>query len=63
MNKKENEVLEHTFVIPCYGDSSFLCECIESLLVQTQKSNILLTTATPSEHITTIADKGSLIIK
>jgi len=60
MNKKEEELLEHTFVIPCYKDSSFLPECIESLLGQTKKSNILLTTATPSEYITNIADKYNI---
>jgi len=53
----ENKILEHSFVIPVYGDSSFLDECIKSLLSQTKKSKILITTATPSKYITTIADK------
>ena len=57
INEKASEIFEHTFVIPCYGDSSFLHECIESLLLQTQKSNILITTATLSAHITATADK------
>ena len=50
-------MLDHTFVIPCYGDSSFLRECIKSLLSQTKKSKILITTATPSKYITSVADK------
>lgn len=57
MDKKKDKVLEHSFVIPCYGDSSFLHECIESLLAQTQKSKILITTATPSAHIAATAKK------
>jgi glycosyltransferase involved in cell wall biosynthesis len=50
-------MLEHTFIIPCYKDSSFLEDCVNSLLNQTQKSNILITTSTPSEHISNIAAK------
>ena len=57
MGQDKDKRFEHTFVIPCYGDSSFLKECIESLLCQTQESKILLTTATPSEYLKSIAEK------
>jgi hypothetical protein len=53
-------MLEHTFIIPCYKDSSFLEDCVNSLLNQTRKSDILITTSTPSGYISDIADKHNI---
>lgn len=50
-------VPEHTFIIPAYGDSPYLEECISSLKNQTVPSEILITTSTPSAFIRDIANK------
>ena len=48
---------DHTFALCAYGESPFLGECIESLLTQTVRSNILVSTSTPNEHIASTAKK------
>jgi glycosyltransferase involved in cell wall biosynthesis len=45
----------HTFVIPAYKQSAYLELCIKSLLAQTVKSDIILTTSTPSAYLEDIA--------
>ena len=52
-----NQWNDHTFVICAYGDSPFLEDCINSLLSQTVKSNIILYTSTPSVFIESICQK------
>ena len=49
--------MKHTFVICAYKESEFLEECVESLKKQTIKSNIIMVTSTPNEHIKKIAHK------
>ena len=49
--------MRHTFVICAYKESEFLEECVESLKKQTIKSNIIMVTSTPNEHIKKIANK------
>lgn len=51
---------DHTFVVCAYQTSIYLEECICSLLSQTVKTNIILATSTPNEHITGIAEKYQL---
>ena len=51
---------KHTFVVCAYKESEYLRECIESLLSQTVKSKIFISTSTPNEHIYTIAKQYSL---
>jgi len=46
---------EHAFVIPVYMDSPYLEQCIQSLLNQTVKSPIIITTSTPSLFIENMA--------
>ena len=48
---------DHTFAVCAYGESPYLEECIRSLLAQSLKTNILISTSTPNEHIATIAKK------
>ena len=48
---------DHTFVICAYKESPFLEECINSLLNQTIKSNIIIETSTPNNYIDTYADR------
>jgi glycosyltransferase involved in cell wall biosynthesis len=47
----------HTFVIPVYKQSQYLEQCIQSLLNQTVKSTIILTTSTPTDFSKQIAEK------
>ena len=41
---------KHTFVICAYKESEYLEECVKSLLNQSVKSNILMTTSTDNEE-------------
>ena len=50
----------HTFVVCAYKTSEYLEECIESLINQTVKSNIIISTSTPNSHIENIAKKYNL---
>ena len=50
----------HTFVIPAYQQSIYLEKCIQSLLAQHIKSEIILTTSTPSDFLEQIAKKYGL---
>lgn len=52
MDKFEN----HTFVVCAYKESPYLEECIRSLLNQTVKSNIIISTSTPNDLIRKMAD-------
>lgn len=51
---------DHTFVICAYKESKYLGECIDSLMRQTVKTNIIMATSTPNEHIQHYADMYSL---
>ncbi len=48
---------DHTWAICAYKESSFLEECVKSLMAQTVSSNIIMATSTPNEHIKGIAEK------
>ena len=47
----------HTFVICAYGDSRYLEECIQSLVNQSLKTDIILYTSTPSNYIECLCEK------
>lgn len=51
---------QHVFVIPAYKNSPYLEECILSLKNQDMPSAIIITTATPSDYIETMAKKYQL---
>ncbi len=51
---------DHTFVICAYKESRYLEECIESVIGQSVKSNILVTTSTPNDYIKSLCEKYSL---
>lgn len=53
---------DHTFVVCGYRESPYLDECICSLLNQTVKSNVIITTATPNTFISVIAKKYGVSI-
>jgi Glycosyl transferase family 2 len=52
--------MKHTFVVLAYGESKFLEGCILSLINQSEKSNIILSTSTPNDLIKNIAQKYNL---
>lgn len=51
---------DHTFVVCAYGESPYLGECVSSLMSQTVRSNIIISTSTPNDHIQYIANKNGL---
>lgn len=53
---------QHTFVVCAYGESPYLKECVQSLIAQTVKSNILIATSTPNDLIQSVADEYDLPI-
>lgn len=48
---------DHTYAICAYKTSEYLEACIKSLMAQTVKSNIIMATSTPNEHIEGLAKK------
>lgn len=55
-----NEFKNHTFAVCAYKESQYLEECIKSLLNQTVKSNIIMSTSTPNEFIENLAKKYNI---
>ena len=47
----------HTFAICAYGESEYLEECVDSLVRQSVKTNLIICTSTPCEYIFNIAKK------
>ena len=58
MRKSVNK--DHTFVVLAYKESSYLQNCIQSLMNQTVSSNIVIATSTDNEYIRTIAGQYGL---
>ena len=50
----------HTFAICAYKESEYLEDCVLSLMNQTVKSEIIVTTHTPNDFIKSICDKYDL---
>ena len=53
----------HTFVICAYKESPYLEECIQSLMNQRIKSNVIITTSTPNVYIERLAEKYQIPVK
>ena len=53
----------HTYVVCAYKESPFLEECIQSLERQTVASRILISTATPNQHISAVAARHGLEVR
>lgn len=47
----------HTFCVAAYGNSPYIEECLKSIHEQELKSNIIITTSTPSDTLKTLALK------
>lgn len=54
---------DHCFVVPAYGESPHLSECLESLANQSVESRILIATSTPNSHITDLAQKFNIPVR
>lgn len=54
------EFKNHTFVVCAYKESEYLEECVKSLINQSVKSNIIMATSTPNNHIQEIANKYNI---
>lgn len=50
----------HTYVVCAYKESPYLENCIQSLLAQTVKSEIIIATSTPNKLIESLAEKYQL---
>ena len=57
MHTDNRNEIDHTFCICAYKESPYLEECVESLIGQSRKSNIIMVTSTPNQYIQSIADK------
>ena len=53
---------KHTFVVLAYKESRYLEKCIQSVLNQSYKSNVVIATSTPNKYISQLADKYNLKI-
>ena len=60
MRYQIRKMLKHTFVISAYKESPYLEACIQNLLKQTVKSEIIITTSTPSLFLEDLAKKYQL---
>ena len=47
--------MSHSFLVPAYGNSPYLEECIKSLLAQSLASDILISTSTPTPELIAMA--------
>ena len=65
MVSKESSIkynTNHTFAVCAYKESPYLKDCVESLVNQTVKTNIIICTSTPSEYIYNIANKYNITV-
>lgn len=58
MNKDISSL--HTYVVCAYRESKYLEKCVCSVLNQKVKSTVIISTGTPNNHITSIAQKYGL---
>lgn len=58
----QKKYLIHTFVVLAYKESEYLEKCIESVLNQKYKSEVVIATSTPNQYIKKIAKKYNLEI-
>ncbi|WP_062531369.1 glycosyltransferase family A protein [Olsenella sp. DNF00959] len=54
---------DHSFAVLAYGESPYLAECVESLLAQTVRTRVFVSTSTPNEHIRSVARRYGLELR
>ena len=52
--------MTHTFVVLAYKESKYLESCIQSVLSQSLKTNVVIATSTPNKYIDSLANKYNL---
>lgn len=52
-----------TIVICAYGECAYLEKCIDAVMKQTVRANVLISTSTPNDHIKGLADKYGLEVR
>lgn len=55
--------LNHTFVVCAYKRSAYLGDCIDSLLGQTIKTNIIVVTSTPNTYIQNVCNARNVELR
>lgn len=55
--KNQKYETNHTFAVCAYKESPYLDECLQSLVSQSVKTNIILCTSTPNDLIKSMAEK------
>ena len=63
MSQNNNTKNKHTFVICAYKESPYLEECIQSVINQTVKSNVMIATSTDNLYIRGLAKKYNLEVR
>ena len=53
-------MIDHTFVILAHKESPYLEACVQSILIQSKKSEVIITTSTPSDFIKEIANRNQI---
>lgn len=53
----------HSFVVLAYKESPYLEECLKSLVGQSRQSEIVISTSTPNDYITCMAEKYNFAIR
>lgn len=53
-------MISHTFVVLAYKESTYLEGCIQSVLNQAYKSEVVIATSTPNDYIDSLANKYDL---
>lgn len=51
---------DHTFVVCAYKESPFLKDCLQSLVDQTVKPNVVMVTSTPNDSIRRLSEQFSI---
>lgn len=60
MEEKNKFQHKHCFSISAYMESPYLESCIKSLMAQTVKTEIIMCTSTPNQHISSLAEKYNI---
>lgn len=51
---------DHTWVVCAYKESPYLQECVSSVINQTVKTRIVITTSTPNAYVSSVAEKNGV---
>jgi glycosyltransferase involved in cell wall biosynthesis len=52
-----SEAPAHTFVVPAFGEPTWIGRCLDSIRTQTCRSRVLVTTSTPNPYLRAMAER------